>query len=289
MNHILANRSAGADGRFPAPRLSEKTCAFCGAKLDVHQAVRGGICAEPACRRKLVMESASQRRQEEEADVRRAAAEFRARVAPSLGAADPRSLTLAVVPDFRRRVVKLPRARRMEFRAHLVRIVRQAFEEMLNETHASALAEELALTLQPAREFREASACCATCRGHCCRTGGTHAYLNVTVIRSYLARHPGLRWREVVRVFLKKLPAAAFDYSCVYHGRRGCALPREMRSSTCNLYHCEGLRELRDAPAAAGPRSVLVVAASSERIGRSALIHADGSVVQVRKVRSTPP
>lgn len=232
------------------------------------------------------MESASRRRQDEEADVRRAAAEFRARVAPSLGAADPQSLTLAVVPDFRRRVVKLPRARRMEFRAHLIRVVRQAFEEKLDPARVSTLAEELDRSVQEPPPFPEAAVGCATCRGHCCRTAGTHAYLDATTMRAYLARHPGLRWREVVRAFIKQLPDTTFDYSCVYHGRHGCALPREMRASLCNHFYCGGLRELREALDVSGPRPVLVVAIQGEKVGRSTLVQPDGTQVRVRKVRN---
>ena len=35
--------------------------------------------------------------------------------------------------------------------------------------------------------------------------------------------------------------------SCVYHGADGCALPRALRSDTCNRYFCEGLQRVRDA------------------------------------------
>ena len=287
MNNVVSNQNVGAPGRLPTPFLSEKRCAYCATRLDVHQAVREGICAAAVCRRKRDIKLAAQQRRVEVADSQRAAADFRARVAPSLGVADPQSLTLAIVPNFQRKVLKTPRSRRMEFRAHLIRVVRQAFEEKLDTWSVSTLAEELDRTVREQIPFPEAAAGCATCRGHCCRTAGTHAYLDATTMRAYLARHPGLRWREVVRAFMEQLPDATFDYSCVYHGRHGCALPREMRASLCNQFYCGGLKELRDAIAVSGPTPVLVVAIDGGKVRRSTLIQADGTQVRVQKVRST--
>ena len=286
MNNVVSNQNTGAAGRVPAPFLSQKCCAFCGTRLDIHQAVREGVCAAAVCRKKWDVELAARQRRVEVADVQRAASDFRARVAPSLGVVDPQSLTLAIVPNFQRKVLKTPRSRRMEFRAHLIRVVRQAFEEKLDTTRVSILAEELDRSVQEPPPFPEAAVGCATCRGHCCRTAGTHAYLDATTMRAYLARHPGLRWREVVRAFMKQLPDATFDYSCVYHGRHGCALPREMRASLCNHFYCGGLRELREALEVSGPRPVLVVAINGEKVGRSTLVQPDGTQVRVRKVRN---
>ncbi len=289
MSHIVPDQNAAPPRRVIGPPLSQKRCAWCATRLDIHQAARGPTCGKPACRQKQAVAAAAQRQQEEVADAWRAAVEFRARVAPALGVAEPQSLTLALVPHFQRAVVKLPRPRRAEFRAHLLRVVRQAFEEKLDEASVAALAEELGQAVPPPPAFPEAGAACATCRGHCCRNGGTHAYLNATVLRSFLARHAGLRWREVVRIYWEKLPDQSFDYSCVYHGRGGCGLPREMRSGICNQYLCAGLKELRETLAASGPGPVLVVAARGEAIGRSVLISRAGSRLRVRKIPKPKP
>jgi hypothetical protein len=289
MSHFVEKQDAGQPSRTPAPCLSQKSCAFCGTRLDVHQAARGGICANPTCRTKHVVQLAAQRRQGEVANVQRAAVEFRARVAPSLGVTDPQSLTLGIVPHFDRSVVNLPRARRLEFRAHLVRIVRQAFEEKLETSDVSMLTEELSVAVQPPPEFPEGGPGCATCRGHCCRVAGTHAFLNATVVRSFLIRNPGMSQRAVVRAFLSQLPKMSFDYSCVYHGRHGCVLPREMRAGICNYYYCQGLQELRETLASSGRRPVLMVSIAGEKVGRAALLKPDGERVLVQKIRVGKP
>ena len=205
-------------------------------------------------------------------------------MAPALGVSDPTSLALAIVPNFHRPVIKTAPLRRAEFRAHLLRVVRQAFEEKLDAAGVSALAEELSEAVATTPDFPEGHAACATCRGFCCRTGGTHAYLNATVIRSHLARHPGLRPAEIIRAFLKKLPAQTFDHSCVYHGRQGCTLPRDMRASLCNQFQCAGLKELHDTLATTGPRPVLIVTHDGEKIRRSTLTHPKGGKMRTRKI-----
>jgi hypothetical protein len=289
MNQIVPNENAAPVIRVLAVPLSQKFCSYCATRLDVHQAARGSICSDPACRKKQVLAEAKLRRETEAADVQRIAVEFRARMAPTLGVADPSSLALGVVPHFSRAVVKLPRARRMEFRAHLVRIVRQAFEEKLDTSDVSMLAEELSVAVQPPPEFPEGGPGCATCRGHCCRVAGTHAFLNATVVRSFLVRNPGMSQRAVVRAFLSQLPKMSFDYSCVYHGRHGCVLPREMRAGICNYYYCQGLQELRETLASSGRRPVLMVSIAGEKVGRAALLKPEGERVLVQKIRVGKP
>lgn len=284
MNAPVEMQKFGVTNQNLTPHLSHRRCAFCKARLDVHQAVRGGICDHPACRKQQAVAWAAQRRDAEVADARRAATDFRARVAPALGVTEPQSLPLGIVPNFHRPVVKTAPSRRAEFRAHLVRVVRQAFEEKLDAAGVTALAGELAEAVAVAPNFPEGQAACATCRGFCCRTGGTHAYLNVTVIRSHLVRHPGLRPAEVIRAFLNKLPAKTFDHSCVYHGRRGCALPREMRASLCNQFQCTGLKELHETLETTGPSPVLIVTHDGQKIRRSMLTKPEAGKMRTRRI-----
>ena len=256
---------------------SRRVCTFCRTRLDVHQAVRGGVCGSRVCRGRHLQELAKQRLARQ-AEVRREAAAFRAGIGSSLGMTDPEALTLAVVPYFDRAIVKLPQQRRRNARAHLARIVREAFElpPGKNEADGPSVAIEQSPTL------RHGEASCATCRGSCCRGGDTHAYLDAGAVRSYRAQHPGLGQREVLKAFLEAIPGMTFERSCVYHGRHGCALPREMRSATCNRFQCAGLTELRNALAESVSRQVLIVSASDNALESSTLVQQDGTTVRVR-------
>ena len=64
-------------------------------------------------------------------------------------------------------------------------------------------------------------------------------------MRAALEDRPGLSDRQIVAAYLDLLPAHGRNDSCINHTSRGCALPREMRSTTCNRYACEALARLQ--------------------------------------------
>jgi hypothetical protein len=85
---------------------------------------------------------------------------------------------------------------------------------------------------------------CALCRGHCCKGGGTHAYLDETTLARVRAARPEADARAIMRLYASAVAPEAFEDSCVFHGRDGCTLPRTLRSDLCNSYHCNGLRDI---------------------------------------------
>jgi hypothetical protein len=219
------------------------------------------------------------RQQEKAADVKRVALKYRDEVSVRLGADDPASLRISIIPNYHQPVVELPRKRRAEFRAHLTAVLARAFEGKFDAADVADLEAELWHHTQSESDIPAVGAACAVCTGFCCREGGTRAYLDVGVIRSYMARHPGMRLREVLRAYLEKLPNATFNGSCVYHGPGGCGLPREMRSSVCNTYYCDGMKGLRNEIASEGPKTVLLLAVEDREVLKSAVIEPDGTTV----------
>jgi hypothetical protein len=65
------------------------------------------------------------------------------------------------------------------------------------------------------------------------------------------------------------IPDDTVEQSCIFHGARGCALPRELRSHTCNDYFC---RPVRDWIGRAAPQEAAVVIMMGDQVLRSALI-----------------
>jgi hypothetical protein len=47
--------------------------------------------------------------------------------------------------------------------------------------------------------------------------------------------------RALLRLYLDRVPSATYRDSCIFHGKRGCALDRSMRADVCNTYYCGGL------------------------------------------------
>jgi hypothetical protein len=165
-------------------------------------------------------------------------------------AADPDGGLRIALPSGPRRTRMLAERRRAGYRRRLMDLVaqaRDAVEEVLAED-----TDNTASTL-PGR-------LCGLCRGGCCTRGGDHAYLTAGTMRAYMRRHPGLSDAEVVERYVASLPPASQAGSCINHAPAGCALPRDMRSATCNAYACPALARLIDAQRGDPvPQVVLVV------------------------------
>lgn len=171
-------------------------------------------------------------------------------------AGDPDGGMRIALPSGPRRTRALAERRRAAYRRRLTDLVaqaRDAVEEVLAEDTESA-----ASTL-PGR-------LCGLCRGGCCTRAGDHAYLTAGTMRAYMRRHPGMTNAEVVERYVDSLPPASQAGSCINHTPTGCALPRDMRSATCNAYACESLAQLIDAQRGKrAPRVVLVVQRSKDK------------------------
>ncbi|MEX2138844.1 MAG: hypothetical protein WD894_06255 [Pirellulales bacterium] len=131
--------------------------------------------------------------------------------------------------------------------------------------------------VNPERE-RLVGAVCAACRGFCCRHGGTHAYLQVDTLYGLL-RRPDLCLEQLVGAYLACLPEQSFSDSCVFHSETGCALPRDMRSDTCNTHFCAGQQNLQAAiERGAPPRAFVAISDGKEIVaGRFLNAEADAS------------
>ena len=169
--------------------------------------------------------------------------------------------------------MRLPQQRVRQFRAHLQALIQQA-------SHAPPLeagAEEFGERSLPNPQAQAAShSACACCQGFCCLGGvHSHAYLKVETLQGYMAAHPRLAPRQVLRAYMRHVGAYTYQDSCIYHQANGCSLPGEMRSTICNNFYCEALQSFRSAAASRRRigRSFCVATAAGE-IQRAALIHA---------------
>jgi hypothetical protein len=160
---------------------------------------------------------------------------LRERAAPRAGIDRVDEFPVTVTPSFRGAVVRLPRWRRRALYDHVTRIV--AASDGVVARAAPVAAEWVAGDAAGDAMARA----CTSCRGHCCRTGGEHAYLAVDTVARYRAARPETRADDTVDAYMSHVPADTRRGSCIYHGRTGCALPREMRSDTCNRFLCDAL------------------------------------------------
>jgi hypothetical protein len=185
---------------------------------------------------------------------------------------DPEGASWSLTPSNGAGPVPLALELREEFRRYLVRIVEEAVHGE-SGTGKGAVDAEAGTDTQEDRfppptgdEARALGAACATCRGWCCRRGGTHAFLEADRIRRLMDERPDLTPADVVELYTSHLGATHLEGGCVFQGEQGCRLPRDLRGDTCNAYLCPDLvtlrrrlREPRD-PGAEGPESHWFVA-----------------------------
>lgn len=139
-----------------------------------------------------------------------------------------------IFPTDERKTTPVPAHRVAALRAHLT----VQFAAMVTEEPAPPPREAIdsELTDLPLGSI------CAKCRGFCCRVGDTHAYLDADTL-ARAVRVTGSADHLVER-YLNFVPKRTQTYSCIFHGVAGCALPRELRSDTCNDFLCPALTKL---------------------------------------------
>ena len=87
---------------------------------------------------------------------------------------------------------------------------------------------------------------CGMCKGSCCAAGGNVAYLTVETIRQFKQQNPDLSAEEILQAYMSRVPVESVTSACINQTSTGCALPREMRSDTCNEYFCDTLKGWRE-------------------------------------------
>jgi hypothetical protein len=202
---------------------------------------------------------------------------------------DTAALGIAVVPASERLTTKLPHRRKNEFRQYLVGLAAESFR--LEANGPPPLPED---QLPGAPQFQDetpaALAGCATCRGHCCHHGASqHAFLGVATFRRYRSARPRLRQRGIVAAYVRHIPADSIEESCVYHGAAGCILPRQMRASICNTFHCRGLQRLEALVRNPDTRTLLIAAASERSVVRWAIYQPGVGPDMDRGLTESPP
>ena len=158
----------------------QQRCAICARPLRNSELV-GGVCANHNCR----IQSYQAQRLTAQKELELAGEILARRLTAELNVADGHA-SRVLIPSFDGRVTRPGLKRVRALRTHLVSIVAASHQ-------ASAAAPPAGTTESVVPALSQAfSAACATCRGHCCRYGGTHAYLKAETVAGYRAANPGI-------------------------------------------------------------------------------------------------
>jgi hypothetical protein len=170
-----------------------------------------------------------------------------------------------MVPRSQKALVVTSKGRVRQLRKHLVDSLR-AFRSMQKARPASSLP-------RPEPEgfaAQVAQSACTLCKGWCCRGGGDHAYIDETTMARVSRAMPELDARQILRLYVDRVPAEGYDSSCLFHGERGCTLTRALRSDVCNGYFCRGLEDYLKAGDAGA--AVIVIAGEGDGMRTSPVL-----------------
>jgi hypothetical protein len=197
-------------------------------------------CADLECRRVALERSHAVRRERFE-KLKAEAIVLRDQAAATHGIQNPESFTLVVIPRNDARSTK------QKLRRHLREMLDQAVRHQDDVTAGTADPRPPLPPVDPppADMAGVLLSACISCRGDCCRTGGEHAYLTSDSMLAYIDEHPDDTPDAVIDAYMAFIPSRTIERGCVYQGAKGCALPREMRSNTCNRFYCASLTAFR--------------------------------------------
>jgi hypothetical protein len=208
-------------------------CIVCRQTLTHADRLRG-VCSQSECRRQLLLQQARATLKYRLEVLRKRFLEVRAEAAPSAGIDQPERYPLAIVPSFVNGLVPLSEERKQRFRAHVAQVVAESWDQ--------PPAEKADVPVLPRPDIQKFfGGACALCRGYCCRLAGDHAFFRAETVQRFRQAHSGLTQEQVVDHYMSFLQEQSLENSCVYHGDRGCVLPRDIRPSICNDFFCEGL------------------------------------------------
>lgn len=259
----------------PFRKHNAKQCSVCDQPLSIHEQVVGETCSQASCKTQF-LRVRIQTERTLQTELRNKATALRDSVAKSRKIDAPERIALGILPSNERRVTDLPQKRIRIFRDRLMGIISQAAAIRFGSDPQRPAADTRPPAESPDNKSMSVLGnACATCGGDCCRQGGDHAFIRVETIVGFMDRRPELRPRHVLQAYMSRLGHKTYDESCVYHGRAGCVLPREMRSQVCNEYLCQGLHQVLDQLPESPQDRTFVVATVGQEIVRAAVIDPD--------------
>lgn len=221
------------------------------------------------------------RRRQERARLTKGAEDWmRAALAPKR-TTQTAEIAVGVIPTNDATTSRLPNTRRRRLTEHVRKLVDTIEQSDSARTVRQSLGRQDAEFDEPETPILEHA--CATCRGHCCQTGGDHAYLDSTDVARFWATRPNASGASIVRAYVAALPPRSYAGSCVFHGSAGCTLRREMRANLCNVFLCDGARELRSRAEQTPTHGAFLVATKDGELRRATYVDEAGGARRIRK------
>lgn len=236
---------------MPAPRAGlgpPGRCRLCNRPLPT--GTRDDVCDAPLCRTRIRVEtdlalSSDMRARKEAARQLRLtrARSLLESLADRLDHADAESVPRTITPMVDLPLEPCDPEEIARFMAHVDRLLDEAFTDPDEPPAEPVDAEERAAAMADAPLALNAT--CILCQGDCCTLGRYRlAYLDARDIAAFRHARPDWSRDQIREAYRGQIPELSIKNSCLFHGDRGCALPRDMRSLLCNSWQCRSRAEL---------------------------------------------
>tara|TARA_R110002153_G_scaffold124543_3_gene270938 strand:+ start:42189 stop:43013 length:825 start_codon:yes stop_codon:yes gene_type:complete len=250
--------------------LPNHQCLNCKETLTFIEHARSLYCQKPLCQRAKVQVYLVDNKKRLTAELITELEEYiqsapNQKLPKGLGnELDETSPVVALLPANTKQLTNLSQKRQLEFLRHLGLIYKDV--EANNPTANRVYLEHLNPPLQD-DEAQLLGNACATCMGSCCKHGQTHAFVDYPSLKHLLASQlTDLSEQELLDLYSDYFPKQSYQYSCVFHGEKGCTLPRELRSFTCNNFLCDGVLKYRNEVKYANSSLTFAAAVDNDKI-----------------------
>ena len=266
--------------------LFQKVCEVCATPLSQHEQFSGTICSHWQCRWKLAESKLK---------------DYREQAAKSVGETSPESYPIAVIPFRFPTIVQITAMERQAQVEHVRMVLSMVYTngaDRVSNNHQLIDKEDHLLAASFSKDQSEEELpsehevatetilgkVCQLCEGYCCYHGAkNNGFVNEDTLTVFIERHPDYTQKEVLSAFCEAIPNEHYSHSCLYHTNTGCALPRHMRSKTCNTYECNGIRDSRVEINKSGHHRVFAVARQNDVINSGVFVDMTGFRVYTKK------
>ena len=228
--------------------MSSHQCLHCKDTLSYIEHARSHYCEKPLCQRTKVQLYLVENKKRLSAQLIAEIEEFIHNTATHqlptwLSHELEKAPILALLPANTNQLKDLDEERKQEFLHHLSMIYDNV--EKNNPSGSRVYSESLDPPL-PENEAELIGKACATCMGSCCNLGQTHAFIDYPSLKRLLVSQSlALSEQELLELYSDYFPEQSYQYSCVFLGKKGCSLPKELRSFTCNNFLCDEVLNYR--------------------------------------------
>jgi hypothetical protein len=234
--------------------LKVTLCVHCGIELSPAQKTRQNHCGQVNCQQasvRLFHANKKTKNNELKQSVRtlceqqRLTSNFDSNKRVSTTKQNNNHISVILLPANTNNVAELSEVRKTNFLTRLSTLYDAIEQNTPMENYPYSLQVEPDND-EPTEHDLQLAQACATCKGYCCLLGGDHGFQDVVSLQLYLkSQADNISKDELLQQFRQYLPIESCSSGCIFQQANGCALPRKMRSLTCNRYSCHELKEYK--------------------------------------------